>query len=154
MCDYILIIFLYLAAYEFENNCFSDLENAGKCLVSENCGESTNLPNLESCPDGSTGAILTYSEESYFSGLYCTSNDQIGRRPVSYRNGNVATYMIFYCDFLDLWVLTATMWKDVLIEENGGDCGGYKFTAQGSSTGGNSWWEYNWTPGNISFPKV
>ena len=51
--------------------------------------------------------------------------------------------MIYYCSISDKWVLTDTLWRQELIDSNGGGCGGYELTRSGSGSS-NGWWTYDW----------
>ena len=79
------------------------------------------------------------------SGVYFPSNDLIGERIVWYRQGDIgsASKMIYFCSISDKWVLTSAGWRQELIEENGGGCGGYENTISGSGSS-NGWWTYDW----------
>ena len=79
------------------------------------------------------------------SGVYFPSNDLIGDRIVWYRQGDNGdgSKMIYYCSISDKWVLTDTLWRQELIDSNGGGCGGYELTRSGSGSS-NGWWTYDW----------
>lgn len=80
------------------------------------------------------------------SGKYFTSNDDIGAKPVWYRDGDTGddSMMIFYCESGDYWVLTSAYYRQGLINSNGGGCGGFEWTYSGG-TFFDSWWAREWT---------
>jgi hypothetical protein len=99
-------------------------------------------------PQNSLNAVtIIFSQENVpgTSGEYIVSNDLIGEKPIWYRDGNInsGSMMIYYCFKGDNWVLTSTFWREELIRDNGGGCGGYETTNAGG-VWDSRWWSYQW----------